>query len=250
MDLRETYPNGMRHPWETSRLTMIRRILKKHLPKNTAQLKVLDVGCGDGWLARHMLSYPGIQAVHGLDIFLPDKDVHPVGQGSLAFVNKQDQLSNDYGLILLLDVLEHMEHDTASLKDIADLQALPGAIFLITVPAYNALYTSHDTFLRHFRRYNRKMLHSTVKQAGLDILDEGAMFSSLIIPCALFCLKEKLFPPRKDIILTSSPWPHGLFLTKTIETFLNLDNNLLFLLNRFNMPTAGLTRWAVARKRL
>ena len=88
-----------------------------------------------------------------------------------------------------------------------------------------------------------------MEHAGLEALNEGAMFASLIPPRVLTCLKEQIMPPREISGTELGRWRHGPFFTKTVETLLDLDNNLLLVLNKLRIPTAGLTRWAVGRKK-
>lgn len=62
-----------------------------------------------------------------------------------------------FDLICLFDVLEHVDDDQTSINNIKKLLKTDG-ILLITVPAYQWLYGSHDKLLHHKRRYQLNQL--------------------------------------------------------------------------------------------
>ena len=63
-----------------------------------------------------------------------------------------------YNLILLLDVLEHIEDDTSFLIEIIEDYMEFGGYCLITAPAFNCLFSSARSIFEHYRRYNQKEL--------------------------------------------------------------------------------------------
>jgi SAM-dependent methyltransferase len=87
-----------------------------------------------------------------------------------------------YHLIALLDVLEHVDADRESLESIATKLA-PGGRILITVPAYQWMWSAHDVAHHHKRRYSRKGLRAVAEAAGLKVERIG-YFNSLLFPLA------------------------------------------------------------------
>ena len=71
---------------------------------------------------------------------------------------------------ILLNVLEHVEEDVASLANLSAVLAPPGRI-VIFVPAVPAIYGSLDRGLSHYRRYSARQLCETIEQAGLVLKD-------------------------------------------------------------------------------
>ncbi len=53
----------------------------------------------------------------------------------------------------MLDVIEHVEDDVGFVRDVVDGSLAPGGWVLVSVPAYQSLFSSHDRALKHFRRY-------------------------------------------------------------------------------------------------
>ena len=83
-------------------------------------------------------------------------------------------------LYLMIDVLEHIEDDIGVLSNYV-AHAPSGAIFLISVPAFQFLWSSHDVFLGHYRRYTLYSLKKLIKDSGLICLEEKYLFG-LIFP--------------------------------------------------------------------
>ena len=54
-----------------------------------------------------------------------------------------------------MDVLEHIRDDYSALKEWKKVLN-PNGIILISVPAFQHLWSHHDKFLGHYRRYNKK----------------------------------------------------------------------------------------------
>lgn len=88
-----------------------------------------------------------------------------------------------YDLIALLDVLEHVEEDRASLAALGAKLKADGRL-LVTVPALPWLWSHHDVVHHHKRRYTRRSLSETAMAAGLRIERIG-YFNSLLFPVAL-----------------------------------------------------------------
>jgi hypothetical protein len=71
----------------------------------------------------------------------------------------------------MLDVLEHMNNPQEALGHAHTLLAPSGAL-LLTVPAFQILWTNHDALNHHLVRYRRGTLRPLLRQAGFAILEE------------------------------------------------------------------------------
>jgi len=87
---------------------------------------------------------------------------------------------NGFDLICMLDVLEHIDDDLATLQSVRDKLNQKG-IFLITVPAYKFLWSAHDVVSHHKRRYIRKQLTDLVSKSGL-IVKYTTYFNTFLFP--------------------------------------------------------------------
>ena len=73
-----------------------------------------------------------------------------------------------FDTIICLNVLEHVDDDTASLRAIRRMLAPAGRLLLL-VPALSALYGTIDTALGHHRRYKRAALTSLMEATGFKV---------------------------------------------------------------------------------
>ena len=150
------------HWWYVAR----RRILADLIAREISlpdEARLLEIGCGTGHNL-DMLSRFGREVA---DSALPELPGVP---------------DRTYHLIALLDVLEHVDGDEAALRSIATKLA-PGGSILVTVPAYQWMWSAHDEAHHHKRRYSRRGLRSVAEAAGLKV-DRIGYFNSLLFPLA------------------------------------------------------------------
>ena len=67
--------------------------------------------------------------------------------------------------VLLMDVLEHVADDCGLLHD-AIAGSAPGSRVIVTVPAFGWLWSGHDVFLGHHRRYTLTGVEAAAAQGG------------------------------------------------------------------------------------
>jgi hypothetical protein len=79
-----------------------------------------------------------------------------------------------------MDVIEHVADDRALVCDYVE-KAAPGTRFLITVPAFMWLWSPHDVFLEHHRRYTLGETEAVLRDAGLTI-ESGHYFYGAVLP--------------------------------------------------------------------
>lgn len=168
-----------KHWWFLARRKVIKKVLNTFMPTDKNR-QVLEIGCGTGGNL-DLLSHFGIVSATELD----DQARQLAVAKSIATV-KSGSLPNDipyqqhFNLICLLDVLEHIEDDGAAIAKLATLLAAEGKL-LITVPAYQWLWSSHDTLHHHKRRYTKKQLTQLLETHGFQIL-YSSYFNSLLFP--------------------------------------------------------------------
>lgn len=79
---------------------------------------------------------------------------------------------NSFDGLTLLNVLEHIEDDSAAIRQVARILK-PGGVAAIEVPAGPHLYDVYDKHLMHFRRYEMADLLRKISSAGLRVLDRS-----------------------------------------------------------------------------
>jgi hypothetical protein len=141
------------------------------------------------------------------------------------------------------------------LEDAVQSLLKPNGFALISVPAWQALFSSHDTLLGHKRRFAPVELRSLVQEAGLSVVEHGQLFSSLLAPRALMKAREFLgkkppsdVPAASTIETSLGSWHHGPVVTTLVIRTLLLDAAAGRLASRLGLPTAGLSTWVLARR--
>lgn len=243
MDLKEiTITHSKRHPWEIARLKALQKILG---PLMYEGITVLDVGCGDGFVSGNIFNRLQSKKVTAVDINLTDELISKLGNPAKDMIFCREMPENGkYDLILLLDVVEHVEADQGFLSDIVARHAPQGGKVMITVPAFQALYGRHDEFIGHYRRYSLKGLVALTTSCGLKVLSSGYLFSSLLL--SKLVLYKLLKMVRKSDGVGN--WDRGEAITRVIGKVFDCDNSLLISASRFGIRIPGLTGWVLCEK--
>jgi SAM-dependent methyltransferase len=248
LDLSEVRRDGaQRHPWEIARLHALVAILRRH----PASMKsILDVGCGDGFIGESLLAAFDARELVGVDLHLAESacGVYPAPNHVIERYQSEQALGDRrFDLILALDVLEHVDDDRALLREVVARRAQRGGRVLVTVPAFQVLFSDHDRALHHYRRYTSSDLRSVVADAGLEILDDGYVFLSLLAPRFVAMLRERGGRQRTDH--GAGVWRGPAWLTRLIGAALILDAEALLAIRRLGIRVPGLTAWALCAAR-
>jgi 2-polyprenyl-3-methyl-5-hydroxy-6-metoxy-1,4-benzoquinol methylase len=170
---RELY---QRHWWWRAREKLILETLRAHEPAGGWK-RILDVGCGDGLLFDQLTPLGEVQGVESSAASVSEHGPHR-SQIHVCPFDENFQPGKQFGLILMLDVLEHLADPAAALRRALALLA-PGGMLLITVPAFNAAWTNHDAVNEHVTRYTRASFRPVALEAGVDVLTERYFFQWL-----------------------------------------------------------------------
>jgi SAM-dependent methyltransferase len=170
------------HWWYVARRKILADLIRREaeLPDNA---RILEVGCGTGHNFEMLKGFGRLDAleVDGEARALSSKRLgHAVGDAPLPELTGVPDRS--YDLIALLDVLEHVDNRTESLASMAR-KLTPNGKILVTVPAYQWMWSAHDRAHHHKLRYSRKALRRDAEAAGLRVRKIG-YFNSLLFPLA------------------------------------------------------------------
>ena len=246
MDLSEVRSGTTaRHPWELARARAVKDILHGH----GSFRALLDYGCVDGFTGREVQKAFSIAEVVGVDVELPAAacGARSVPEGSYELMRDESQLGDrKFDLLLLCDVIEHVEDDRNFMRGIATRRLESGALVLVTVPAYQALFSEHDRALRHHRRYSPSALRDAVRDAGFELLQSGQLFGSLLLPRLVSKARELLPGGRDGGQRGVGAWEGGPMKTRLLVRALELDNDLLLASQRVGLAIPGLSVWALS----
>ncbi len=198
--------------------------------------RVVDVGAGSGVFARLLLERTDCQEAMCVDPAYERDHDEKVNGKTLQF--RRGYEGRDFDLILVMDVLEHVDDDVALLSDVAK-SVRPGTPVFITVPAFGFLWSAHDVFLGHRRRYTARTLARTMISAKLTV-DRIRYFYTAILPfAALVRLLTRGRDPGQGSDLRPAPTVIGWVLKQVLK----IERRLIFPINHL----AGLSVVAVAR---
>ena len=224
--------NQKKHWWFQARKKIIDQIISSiNLKKRN---NILDFGAGSG-VNLDMLSKYGLV------------DIHEQHKYARAVIKKERKIKNLYSslkikknfydLILLADVIEHVKQPKELLKDLKKFLKKDGHI-LITVPAYQFLFSKKDKVLGHYRRYNKELLKTEL--SGFKVKNISYFNTFLCIPIIIMTMLNKFL--KRDYI-------------KQVETTPNFILNKLcyiifasekYFIKYFNLPF-GISIYVLAK---
>lgn len=179
----EAYPDGIdRHWWSYARSDVLASLLDKLALRQTP---ILEVGAGRGFVVKG-LRERGFEC-DGVEL----ADSNPIAEAR-AYLRADCAAEalplaqrERYEVILLLDVIEHIEDADAFMAGLRD--AFPKLKrIIVTVPAGLALWSNYDEFYGHFRRYNLAMLEAHAQKLGAQLEHNHYFFRALYLPA--WCL--------------------------------------------------------------
>jgi len=185
-EYRDLYQN---HWWWRSRERAIKREIEKSPPSAT-NAKILDIGCGDGLLFPVLKQYGDVFGIEPDPATLASDSPHRE-QIHLGYFDESYETDDRFDLIVMLDVLEHIEDANAALAKAVDLLTENGRL-IITVPAFRSLWTSHDDLNHHFTRYTKESFKALAGQSGYRIGDMRYLFHWTYPAKLMIRLKENL----------------------------------------------------------
>jgi SAM-dependent methyltransferase len=211
--------------------------------------KVIDVGCGTGYVLSHIRKWGALTA--GVEVS-PDplRLARERDPESVYLCAPSDGLplgGGQFDLAISLDVYEHLEHELPVVKE--TLRVLrPGGRHLVFVPAHRWLWSRTDRVQSHFRRYSRRMLEALLAGAGFEVERTGFIMPSFVPPVLLIRKLNELFLSEGKGShasigeFTMPPRPVNM----AIRGLLALERSITL---RTGAPF-GITAFAIARKAL
>jgi SAM-dependent methyltransferase len=236
----QTHRAEDRHWWYRGRRSVLEGVIAQlRLP---ARARILDAGCGSGRnmveLARHG-TVTGIELSETSVSLARERSMGEVIEGSVL---EMPFAADSFELAASLDVIEHLEDDLGALRELRRVIA-PGGALLITVPAYQWLWSGHDEINHHHRRYTRRSLLKVAQEAGWEPV-RTTYFNSLLLPVAIALRVLDRFSPSKTTESSLDLWVPPKPLNWLLERPLALESALIA---RGGRIPAGLSLLVVLR---
>lgn len=229
----------LRHPWEISRACSIFNILRSK-PKD---IQYADIGAGDLYFVE-ILKRCSSKPVYAIDINFRDIN-EDVGIIKCRSINDIPKKSID--CVILMDVLEHIEDDSIFLGKVLEILKPDGEV-IITVPAFQSLFSYHDIFLKHYRRYNKVQLAKLLKGLDLEVKEAFYFYAPLFIIRYIQKILSRFFCSKKTGI-GSWKFRKNNIITVFIVNILNIDFLINRALQKSGFISRGLSLCAICQKK-
>jgi SAM-dependent methyltransferase len=227
------------HWWYRGRRRVIREALRAlDLPRG---IEILDAGCGSG---RNMLELAELGSVTGLELAEASVEAaraRGVGEVVAGSVEEMPFDDNSFDLGVSFDVIEHLADEHAALHELRRV-VKSGGYLLVTVPAYQWLWSDHDIVNHHYRRYTRASLERAAHEAGWQTIST-THFNSLLLPAAIAARLTMRWRHSDEPVSDLERTPGGR-INATLEKPLRLEARLIGAGRRI---PAGLSLLAVFR---
>lgn len=129
--------------------------------------KILNVGVGTGHTSELLMEFGDVTSIeYDEDCcqFVRENTELQVIQGSILELPFD---KNSFDLVCAFDVLEHVGDDKLATSELVRVCKKSCAV-LVTVPAFNFLWSHHDVVNHHYRRYSKGMLVKVFDEYGIQ----------------------------------------------------------------------------------
>lgn len=171
------------HWWYQGRRALLSLLLGGRLAPGAS---VVDVGCGTGDNLGTLEALAGGGPVSGVELSAHAIRRVPAGPGGarvgIALAEHLPYRDGAADLLTSMDVIEHLDDDRVAMAEFHRVLR-PGGWLLLTVPAYQWLWSRHDETAAHRRRYSRPRLEAVVEGAGF-VVERTTYFNSFLVPPA------------------------------------------------------------------
>jgi len=197
--------------YQSKKIPMLRFI--DSIKKDDDKFNLIDIGAGSGFFSYEINAYCPENIVKTM-LVDTGYSTSEIATSKNALIQKQHELpeSLQNSVVLMMDVLEHLEDDLQMLKNIKrNARAGKENHFFITVPAFQSVWSAHDVYLEHYRRYSKTSLLHVLNEASFKTDRIYYLYGSLF---PLVFLKRKMgnpfSPKNKPIVSDMKPLPNWL----------------------------------------
>jgi SAM-dependent methyltransferase len=171
MDYHKLYgPSVPEKGWVPAPRYLLRRQRLLEILAGIPPCSLMEVGCGPGVLI-HELSLKGYDCT-AVEMSQQALDLARYVNQTRNNVSLHNELCVDWAgnfdLLIACEVLEHIQDDKSALLDWCRMLNKGGRL-LISVPCHMRKWTETDDWAGHYRRYEKNVLVSLMKECGYEI---------------------------------------------------------------------------------
>jgi len=229
--------------WFVGKQYLVKTVLKSFCKNGLIQDDILDIGSGTGVILKLLADFG---TAYGMEIspeaiqFLRQRDVNLLVQSdanqSIPFKD------NTFSVITCLDVLEHVDNDFSLIEEMFRVCKLCGHV-IVTVPAFEILWSHHDVALHHKRRYTKQQMLKRIRKFNWKVVKCSYYNTILFLPI-LSVRKLKTFlannrDVRSDFFIKLPAWANKILSSLFVSE--------IYFLRHVNLPF-GVSLLLVLRK--
>ncbi len=226
--------------WNQGRRRILCDLLYKQI-NGRKNLKILDVGCGSGGTSTAFLQFGQVTGTDFSSLalkFAKNRGLTNVVKSSVTSIPFS---SEKFDIITVLDVIEHVKEDNLVLNEIWRMLK-PNGIVVVTVPAFQFLWSEHDVASMHVRRYNNSSIVKVINESKFKIIKISYFVTFLFPFIAMYRLliKRKIKEKKAECDFIEFPK----LINSFFEKIMRVENKLL---KKINFPF-GLSIVCLAQK--
>jgi hypothetical protein len=166
--------------YQTKKIPLYRFVKKIH-SQFGKPLTIIDFGAGSGFFSFDLEEHHHemVEKFFLVDIEYTDKELSDT-KGQKIEKRREMPDNMEFAVVVMMDVLEHIEQDEAILNHIKS-KCRHHCYFFITVPAFMSLWSGHDIYLGHYRRYRISTLGNLLKKVNFQIASISYLYG-IIFP--------------------------------------------------------------------
>lgn len=241
------YRHENNHWWFRWRYDLITKLVASL--KSCDSFRILDAGCGTGQMTKQLEAIGeaiGLDSAREAIDYARSRGVARLVRGSIT---APPFGAGSFDCVLALDVIEHVDDDMGILTSLYKV-IKPGGHLIITVPAFDALWSEHDEINHHKRRYRAPELKRLVEEAGFSVDRVTYCNTALYVPVYLTRKAKNLWRllsrqrPGEHRPLQSDLGDHSKPVNEALYSLMKAETRLM---DRFDMPF-GVSILAVATR--
>ncbi|MFM1745191.1 MAG: hypothetical protein RLZZ630_1128 [Bacteroidota bacterium] len=212
---KEYFELERQHWWFVARAAILRSQIARLNP--ATRLKILNVGAATGATTEMLSAFGEVTSVeydlHCCEFLRKELKMEVIH----ASVTELPFANDSFDLVCAFDVVEHVEDDKEATRELRRVCKRQGLV-MCTVPAFNFLWSDHDTVNHHVRRYTSKSFKNLFPEAETIVF--SSYFNSLLfLPVSIFRLLTRVFKNKSKIIRQGSGSDFSISMFNWVEPF-------------------------------
>jgi SAM-dependent methyltransferase len=198
-----------RHWWWRARREIISSAIARYAPAApSGGLRLVEVGCGSGGNLAMLAKFGNVLGAESEPNAVEYLRRKHGAEFNVVHHRVPEPLPGRYHVLGLFDVLEHIPDDAGTMKWISE-HLEPDGIVVLTVPAFQFLWTEQDDAAHHLRRYTYDNLLKVVPDS-LSV-EHASYFNSLLFPpilavrTAMRATRRRDRPPQDHLGIPPAP---------------------------------------------